>query len=305
VTNCDVPNENWPLSPSQQIPGGDETFLAKVIGIDQSTNAPSSDSAEWQLGATFPISSVWTGSPLGVAWDIPTVAVQNAQGAFVAPSVAAAAAAETDATLATNNVVTFDASTTDAAAYNNYMMVEDYLVVPTNGLAANKATALAQLIRFVLGTKGQSDISSFGAAPATAPMVTAGLKVAGQLNSEALSGDTTTSTSTTTTTSPSSTTTTTSPTTTTTTTTTAGGGTSGGGTSGTGTSGTGTSGAGTSGAGPSASTAAATSSTGDGSSSGTLAFTGATPWPLSVIGAVLVISAEAIRRRFRRHRSAS
>ena len=63
----------------------------------------------------MPVASVWTGDPLGVPWNLPTAAVQNAQGAYVAPSTAAAAAAEADATLAstsdptTNNLVTFNA----------------------------------------------------------------------------------------------------------------------------------------------------------------------------------------------------
>jgi ABC-type phosphate transport system substrate-binding protein len=296
VTNCDVPYENWPVYPEKQIAGGDETFLSHVIGIDPQSNAPSTDPTKWILGATFPISSIWTGSPLGVAWDIPTAAVQNAQGAFVTPSPAAAAAAEKDAKLnattssETNNVVTFNANATDATAYNNFLMVEDYLVVPMNGLPANKASALAQLVRFVLGTKGQSDISSFGAAPATAAMVTAGLKVAAQLNAEALSPGTTTSSTTTTTTSP--TTTTTSPGTTTTTTT--GGGVSGGGPLG----------GGASGSTSSVSTAGDTSSDGGaGTSSGSLAFTGATVWPLTAIGATLVVVAETFRRRFRRRRA--
>ena len=69
----------------------------------------------------------------------------------------------------------FNASTTDAAAYNSYLMEESYLVVPTNGLSAAKAKALAQFIRYVLGPEGQQDIENFGAAPATAAMVAAGL----------------------------------------------------------------------------------------------------------------------------------
>ncbi len=64
-------------------------------------------------------------------------------------------------------------------------MMERYLVVPTNGLSAAKAIALAQLIRFVLGTNGQKDISGLGAAPATAAMVAAGLTLAQGLDAEA------------------------------------------------------------------------------------------------------------------------
>ena len=36
-------------------------------------------------------------------------------------------------------------------AYNSYLMVESYLVVPTSGLSAAKASKLAQYIRFVVG----------------------------------------------------------------------------------------------------------------------------------------------------------
>ena len=106
----------------------------------------------------------------------------------MAPSTASATAAEADAAFAstsdptTNNLVTFNASTTDAAAYDNYLMMEEYLVVPTNTVAPAKATKLAQLIRFVLGPTGQKVIESFGAAPATTAMATAGLKVAAQLS---------------------------------------------------------------------------------------------------------------------------
>ncbi len=65
-------------------------------------------------------------------------------------------------------------------------MEESYLVVPTNGLSADKAKALAQFVRYVLGPKGQADIGPFGAAPATSAMVTAGLKVATQLDTESV-----------------------------------------------------------------------------------------------------------------------
>ena len=64
-------------------------------------------------------------------------------------------------------------------------MVESYLLVPTNGLPADKALALAQFIRFAVGSTGQADITALGAAPATPAMVTADLAVAQQLDAEA------------------------------------------------------------------------------------------------------------------------
>ena len=138
---------------------------------------------------------VWTGDPLGVRWDLPTAAVQNAAGDFVVPSAAAAKAAEADATFAsttdptTNNLVTFNATRPchrrQARAYNNCLMLESYLVVPTNGLPADKALALAQFIRFAVGGTGQADITSLGAAGATPAMVSADLTVAQQLDAEA------------------------------------------------------------------------------------------------------------------------
>ena len=69
-------------------------------------------------------------------------------------------------------------------------MLESYLVVPTNGLPTDKATALAQFIRFIVGGTGQADIESLGAAPATKAMMTADLAVAQQLNAEAATATT-------------------------------------------------------------------------------------------------------------------
>ncbi len=296
ITNCDIPAENYPINPQNQVPGGDEAFLAKVMGISQTTNAPSNNASEWQLGATFPISSVWTGAPLGVSFDIPTAAVQNLQGAFVPPSEAAAAAAENDATLAstsdptTNNLVTFNSSATDAAAYNNNLMVEDYLVVPTSGLPSAKATALAQLIRFALGTKGQADVSKYGSAPATPAMVMAGLKVAAQLNAEALADSATTTSSSTTTTT---TTTTTTPQGTTTTV-------ASGSSTTTTSAGAGSNATTQTTDGVSGGTSSDTSATDD--SSGSLAFTGSNIWPLLAVGSAMVITAELLVRRLRRQR---
>jgi len=206
LTTSDTPSEKWPYAQGT-IPGGDQPLVGKLLAINPETNTPSSVAVAWSLGSIGPISSVWTGSPLGVPWDLPTAAVQNAQGSFVAPTAPSAQAAASDATLAattdptSNNLVTFNASSTDAAAYNSYLMEESYLVVPTSGLAPAKAAALAQFVRFVLGPQGQQDIAAFGAAPATTAMQAAGLRVAAQLNAEAVAATTPASTAATTTTS--------------------------------------------------------------------------------------------------------
>ena len=190
LTTSDTPSELWPFA-GNTIPGGDQPLIGKLLDINTETNGPSTTATQWVLGATTPLSSVWTQAPLGVAWDLPSAAIQNAQGSFVSPTLAAAQAAQTDATLAstsdptTNNLVTFNASASDTAAYNSDLMEESYLVVPTSGLNAAKATALAQVVRFVLGSQGQKDIESFGSAPATPAMQAAGLKVATELNAEA------------------------------------------------------------------------------------------------------------------------
>ena len=190
LTTDTTPSELWPYA-QNTIPGGDQPLIGKLLAINSETNAPSTEAATWQLGAIAPISSVWTGAPLGVPWDLPTATIQNAQGSFVAPSVAAAQAAQTDSTLATtsdpatDDLVTFNANADDAAAYDSSLMKEDYLVVPTDGLPATKSTALAQLIRFVLGPEGQQDIERFGSAPATTTEQASGLKVAAELSAAA------------------------------------------------------------------------------------------------------------------------
>jgi hypothetical protein len=222
-----APTETWPF-PSTAVVGGDEATLGKIVGLVPRTGAPSTEVSQLALGAIMPVASVWTGDPLGVPWNLPTAAVENAAGSFVPPSTTAAAAAEADATLAstsdptTNNLVTFQPNTNDSAAYNSDLMLESYLVVPTNGLSSDKALALAQLVRFVLGSEGQKDITALGAAPATTAMVTAGLQFAQELDVEAATTTDATaadcSTSTTTTTPSSSTSTSTTPSSSTTTT---------------------------------------------------------------------------------------
>jgi ABC-type phosphate transport system substrate-binding protein len=206
LTTDDTPSEKWPYG-KNTIPGGDQPLIGKMLNINSQTNAPSQLGNTWQLGATAPISSVWTNAPLGVPWNLSTAAVQNAApNTFVPPSTAAAEASLDDAALATtsdpttDNLVTFNANPSNAAAYNNFLMEESYLLVPTNGLPAAKATALAQLVRFAVGPQGQQDIKALGAAPASPAMATADLGVAAQLNAEAATNASATTTSSTTTT---------------------------------------------------------------------------------------------------------
>lgn len=198
-TTSDTPNELWPFILKHSFVGGDEGLLGKELTIEATTNAPGFLDSWGALGPidggahdAFPVSAVWTGAPEGTPWNVPTAAIQNADTTktFVGPTVAAAAAAETGSGITLDpsaNLVTFNPQPTNAAAYNNYLMAESYLVVPTTGLASDKAIKLAQFIRFVLGPTGQSEISVLGAAPATAAEVTAGLKVASELDAEASS----------------------------------------------------------------------------------------------------------------------
>ena len=185
TTQSDTPSETWPFHSAHAFVGGDAGLIGKELNLNAETLAPLAASS-WNLGDVFPLSSVWTGAPLGTAWNIPTAAIPNAAGKFVAPSEAAAAASEADATMdPTTNLVTFNANANNAAAYNNYMMEESYLVVPTSGLNAAKAQKLAQYIRFVVGPVAESDETTLGAAPPTSAMVAADLKVATELDDEA------------------------------------------------------------------------------------------------------------------------
>ena len=268
TTTVDTPSEHWPYS-ANTYPQGDQSLIEHMVNIDPRSNVPSTDSSFWHLGAIAPVSSEWTGAPLGAQWNFPTAAVENAASADVPPSVAAAQAAENSITLAADNTVTFNPNPQDATAYNSFLMLEDYLVVPTGGLDAAKDKALAQFIRFALGTTGAADLETYGSAPATPAMVTAGLKVAAGLDQAAVvaaaaSSSTTTTTSTT-------------------------GGAAAGPATATGTAASATSGAGADGSGSST-----------GTSSG-LAFTGAGAiWPLVGLGAFLASMGAGLRLKFRR-----
>jgi len=206
-TTSDTPNEIWPFHGVHAWIGGDEGLLGKELNIEATTDAPDNLNtwAALNVGSgnghdAFPVSAVWTGSPEGTPWNVPTAAIENAEGAFVGPTVAAAQAAESGNGISldpTTNLVTFNAQATSTTAYNNYLMVESYLVVPTNGLPADKAVKLAQFIRYILGPTGQSQIEVLGAAPATAAEAAAGLKVASELDGESVTSSTTGGTTTT------------------------------------------------------------------------------------------------------------
>lgn len=284
-TSDPTPSEHWPFA-SVTTTGGDQITLGTVVGLDGLTGAPSTLVSQIKFGAIMPIANDWTGDPLGVEWNLPTAAVQNAAPSttdptppFVIPSAASALAAEKQATLAstsdptTNNLVKFDTTDTpDPTAYNPFLMLESYLVVPLKGLPADKALALAQFIRFAVGGTGQSDITNLGVAPATSAMVKADLVVAQQLDAEAAADPGSSSSTTTSTTSSSSSTSTTAAT----------AGTSG--TSGSGATGTGV-------------------STGASSTGGGLAVTGSDVIPLVAVGLAFVLCGEVARQVLRRRKA--
>jgi ABC-type phosphate transport system substrate-binding protein len=259
----DAPSETWPTSQGNS--GGDQGLVSLLVPIDEATLQPVANPQSWGQGDLAPVPADWLGAPWDIAAHGMTIAVQNASGAFVSPTVAAASAALADATMdPATNLVTFpaDGSASDAAAYP--MMTTTYLIVPTTGLSPAKATALANLIQFALGSAGQKDISDLGAAPVSAAMAQAGQAVANELTAEASGTSTTT--------------------------TTAAAPPGSGATSG---SGTGASN------GPSTeSTSASATSSADPSAGGpSLAFTGGAPWLPAVAGAGLAVAGSLVRRR--------
>ncbi len=172
---------------------------------------------------------------------LPDISIENAAGAFVAPDLASMEAAFSYASANASNLVTFGANASDKTAYPSQMMTTDYLEVPLNGLSADKATALAGLIQYLLSSKGQSAICSAGYLPLvqtgldssqctlpTVPSTAAALSsqivaadntIVTELEAEATAATSTTSTSTTSTSTTSTSTTSTSTTSTSTTTT--------------------------------------------------------------------------------------
>lgn len=272
----------WPTDSGLQ---GIITILQDMKPTDPATNLPQTNPELWAPGSIAPLPFDWLGAP----YSMPTVALQNAAGAYVAPTVASLTAAEAHATMdPTTNLVTFDSSTTDAAAYP--IPVMSYLVVPTSGLPQAKATALASLIRYLLGSAAQGVMSSaYDTAAPTPSMISAGMEVANLVAAQQGNpSSTTTTTSTVTTTStPEGVTTTTSPKPGTKTSTTSGQ--------------SGSSGASLTGA----DTGVANSSTSNGTnasgaSGSSLASTGGPPWSLPVLGVVLLALGAAARRQIRR-----
>ena len=92
LTSSDTPSEIWPFHRQHAYVGGDAGLIEKELNINSETNAPSLLNSWAGLGAggaaaddVFPLSSVWAGAPQGTPWNIPTAAIQNANGKFVPP----------------------------------------------------------------------------------------------------------------------------------------------------------------------------------------------------------------------------
>jgi ABC-type phosphate transport system substrate-binding protein len=278
----DAPSEKWPYT-SSSTSGGDEAIAQTLIPVDETAKPPTVAGPEtWGQGAIAALPMDWTGAPR----NIPTVAIQNAAGDFVSPTVASMTAALGDATMdPKTNLVTFNRNANDAAAYP--LPVMSYLVVPTSGLDQATATALSNFIKFVLGPTGQSEVAAGGAAPVTQAMVTAGLQVATEVAAQSGSSGTTT---TTTTTGSTTSTTTTGSTTSSSTSTTAPGAST--------TSTQGSPGTGSDSGSPTGSVASSSGS--NGSSGGpSLAFTGGVPWLPGVVGVGMVLVGLSSRRLLR------
>ena len=249
VTN-DTPGETWPTGGGQS--GGDRTLADDLVPVNETTGIPQQDPQLWGAGDIAPLPSDWLGPPR----NIPTVAIKNPAGTFVSPprpggTVDSMAAAEKYVSIdPSTNWVTFGYSTTDTSVYPIPAM--SYLIVPTSGLDHTKAAALANFIRFVLGSQGQADVQALGAAPVTPAMVSAGLHTADEVAAQSqapASGSTATGSTT--------------------------------------SAGSGSPGASST---CSCSSAAATTDAAAASDSGpSLAFTGNDPWPLVVLGSVLAI----------------
>jgi ABC-type phosphate transport system substrate-binding protein len=263
------PVEEWP-SGNGAVHNGDQGLIDALLFIRPGTNPPVPPNNPQLWGQSGNIAAIpvdWLTPPFTV---IEKMAIQNAAGSYVLPSSASAAAALADATVDTStNLVTFQPSTTDTAAYP--IMTMSYLLVPLSGLSSAKATALSNLINFAYSTDGQKDITALGAAPPTAAMMSTGKAVAAEVASESSSS---------------------------------GAGSSGSSGSSGSTTATTAAGATAAGSGSSdGSSGGSSPATASGGSGPSLAFTGFTPLPLFT-GIVLVVAAVVARRVLRR-RSAS
>ena len=263
-----TPSVLWPTETG--VSGGDLGLANQLMPLDEVTLQPDPDPSSWESGGDVGALPVdWLSTPR----YIPALAIQNAAGSFVQPTQSAEQAAVNDASIdPKTNLVTFEPNGgTDASAYP--MMMMSYLVVPTTGLSAAKATPLSQFIDFVLSPEGTKDIEALGGVPVTSAMATAGQAVATTVAAEA--GPVTTTTTTTTT--PGST-----------------------GTSSTSSSNNSTSNGSSPGSSSDASFASDGSATGAGDDGVSLAMTGGDPLPIGILGLVLGVVGFGLRRRLRR-----
>lgn len=181
----DTAYESWVADNGVQ--GADRGLAETFHPLDTVTGLPNSNPQYMGQGDIGPIPMDWVVSP----WNIPTVSIQNAAGAYVAPTPTSMSAALADASMdPTSKLVAFTPTPHDPLAYSLPAM--SYLIVPTTGLDAAKATALAGLIRFALSDRGQADVAKLGGVALPASIRSAGLAVAGVVADEASPPPTTT-----------------------------------------------------------------------------------------------------------------
>ena len=193
LTTDDTPSENWPYG-QNTIPGGDNPLIGKLLAISTPDQRPQPDGGDLAARGHRSHLVGLDGCPAGVPWNLMTAAIQNANGQFVAPSTDGGASGRLPCHPG-GHVRSDDRQPRHLqcqtplmrTAYNSFLMEESYLVVPTNGLSADKAGHWPSSSDSPWVRRARRTSRPFGAAPATSAMVTAGLKVAAQLDAESVS----------------------------------------------------------------------------------------------------------------------
>ena len=161
LTTDDTPSENWPYG-QNTIPRGRQPLIGKLLAIKPRPMPPARPRRPGSSGPSRPISSVWTGAPLGVAVepDRPQP-FRMPDGQFVAPSLTAAASgrlprhpgghvrSDDRQPRSPSTRTPLTCPPTTASSWRRATSSSR----PT-GLSADKARALAQFVRYVAGSEG-------------------------------------------------------------------------------------------------------------------------------------------------------
>jgi ABC-type phosphate transport system substrate-binding protein len=187
----DTPLDSWPSDANSNtflVTSGSKGTVDKMLQLDPSTGNRIPSATSRFIGYLAPS---WA-----IPHDIAMVTVLSSDGLQkIDPNTASVTKAMAKGTVdPATNIVTLKYGIEADGAWPAPLI--SYIAVPTKGLDATKATPMSKLIKFALSDAGQKDVTDTHYVAISAPLKTAGLKVADDVAAQATTASSSTTSTT-------------------------------------------------------------------------------------------------------------